>query len=167
MPRETKGDAVSYACLQCGLLYAAHRICKRKVSRRLQITTAGYLFLHLYDYATREYLPKPPSLGYTLANIGEEYCLSVARFYPVDMRRLIRLLGLADTYRTANSIPYDTGDAFLMLCWRLASGEKYEIFAHHFACNDETTCKLIISPSAGACPDTNCDTDSTGRVAII
>ena len=144
MVRETKADLVRRAAFQVGLLCAAHRICKRKMLKRTQIACAGYLFLHLYDYATREPIPKAPTLNYTLANIGEEYCLSVARFYPSDLRRIMQHLHLADSYTTPERIVYDTGDAFLLLCWRLAGLEKYQTFISHFTWNDETTCKLIV-----------------------
>ena len=100
MVRETKADLVRRAAFQVGLLSAAHRICKRKMLKRTQIACAGYLLLHLYDYATREPIPKAPTLNYTLANIGEEYCLSVARFYPSDLRRIMQHLHLADSYTT-------------------------------------------------------------------
>ena len=52
----------------------------------------AYVLLNLIEFVSREELPRPLSLRYTLENIEPEFCFSVARFYPADLRRIRQLL---------------------------------------------------------------------------
>lgn len=143
--KETKADLVQLALVQVGMLHIAHRIAKRKVTKRAKALATLYLYLQLMDWSTRGLpIPKQRSLLYTLNNIDAEYCLEVARFYPADLRRIRLLLHLEDEYVTPERVHYGTDDALLLLCWRLASTEKFSVLVTHFTWNDGPTCKLIM-----------------------